>query len=142
MSPPLPTTAQAKDQAKRLRAKMAEDATEVSHAKSLELIAHEHGFRDWNTMGAAIGRGPDVAWSIGDRVTGHYLAQPFTAHVASVRLVSPGWVQLSLHLVEAIDVVTSEHFTNYRSRIRGIVGPKGNSAERTSDGRPHLEIDL
>ena len=58
MNTQLPSASQAKDQAKRLRTKMAEDSTSVGHAKSLELVAHQHGFRDWNAMLAAIGNGP------------------------------------------------------------------------------------
>jgi len=57
MNTQLPSAAQVKDQAKRLRTKMSEDGASIGHAKSLELVAHQHGFRDWNTMFAAIGNG-------------------------------------------------------------------------------------
>jgi len=77
----LPSAAQAKEQAKRLRIKIAEDGASIGHAKSLELVAHQHGFRDWNTMVAAIGNGPPNGWAVGDKVSGTYLSQPFTAQV-------------------------------------------------------------
>ncbi len=93
MNTQLPSAAQAKDLAKRLRIKMAEDGTSIGHAKSLELIAHQHGLRDWNTMLAAIGNGPPKGWDIGDKVSGTYLSQPFTGHVVSMSIVRPGWVQ-------------------------------------------------
>ena len=142
MNTQLPSAAQAKDQAKRLRKKMAEDGASIGHAKSLELVAHQHGFRDWNTMFAAIGNGPPNGWAIGDKVSGTYLSQPFTGHVVSISIMRPGWFRLELHLDEAIDVVTSSGFSNFRSRIRGVIGPKGHSVERTSDGQAHLQIDL
>lgn len=142
MNTQLPSTAQVKDQAKRLRAKMAEDGASIGHAKSLELVAHQHGFRDWNTMFAAIGNGPPKGWAIGDKVSGTYLSQPFTGHVVSISTLKPGWFRLELHLNEAVDVVTSDAFSNFRSRIRGVISPKGHSVERTSDGQAHLQIDL
>lgn len=142
MNTQLPTAAQAKDQAKRLRTKMAEEGASVGHAKSLELVAHKHGFRDWNTMFAAIGNGPPKGWAIGEKVSGTYLSQPFTGYVVSMAIMKPGWFRLELHLDEAVDVVTFDGFSNFRSRIRGVVGPKGHSVERTSDGQAHLQIDL
>lgn len=142
MNTQLPSAMQAKDQAQRLRAKMAEDGTPIGHAKSLELVAHQHGFRDWNTMSEAVGNGPPKDWAPGDKVKGTYLSQPFTAQIVGVALLKPGWFRLELHLDEAVDVVTSERFSNLRSRVRGVVGPKGHSIERTSDGQPHLQIDL
>ena len=142
MNPQLPSAAKAKDQAKRLRTKMAEDGTSIGHAKSLELVAHQHGFSDWNTMFAAIGKAPLKGWAIGDKVGGTYLSQPFTGHVVSISTLKPEWFRLELHLDEAVDVVTFDGFSNFRSRIRGVIGPKGHSIERTSDGQAHLQIDL
>ncbi|MFG6604893.1 MULTISPECIES: glyoxalase superfamily protein [unclassified Sulfitobacter] len=142
MNPQLPSAAKAKNKAKRLRAKMAEDGTSIGHAKSLELVADQHGFSDWNTMVAAIGNAPLKGWAIGDKVSGTYLSQPFTGHVVSISTLKPEWFRLELHLDEAVDVVTFDGFSNFRSRIRGVIGPKGHSIERTSDGQAHLQIDL
>lgn len=142
MNSQLPSALQAKDQAKRLRIKMAEDGTQIGHAKSLELVAHQRGFRDWNAMLAAIGNGPPKGWGIGEQVSGTYLSQPFTAKVIAVAMLKPGWFRLELHLDEAVDVVTSDSFSNHRTRVRGVVGPKGHSKERTSDGQSQLNINL
>jgi hypothetical protein len=142
MNTQLPTAAQAKDQARRLRTRMAGNGAPVGHAKSLELVAHQYGFRDWNTMFAAIGNGPPKGWAVGDKVSGTYLSQPFTGQVISISTLKPGWVRVELHLDEAVDVVTFDSFSSFRSRIRGDIGPKGHSAERTSDGQAHLQIDL
>ncbi len=121
---------------------MADAGTPIGHAKSLELIAHQHGFRDWNAMHAAVANGSPKEWAVGDRVQGTYLSQPFSALVVSVVAQTPGWFRLELQLEEAIDVVASHGFSNFRRRLRGVVGPKGHSVERTSNGQPHLKIDL
>lgn len=45
----MPTIDEAKAMARRLRSALAEREMEVAHAISLELIAAELGYRDWNT---------------------------------------------------------------------------------------------
>lgn len=142
MNQRLPSMMEAKNQAKRLRRKLAEEGTQIGHAQSLELVAHQHGFRDWNTLFAAMANRPPETWVPGDRVSGRYLSRPFEATVITAAIDSPGWIALELELDEAVDVVTSDEFSNYRKRIRGIIGPKGYSQERTSDGKAHLQIDL
>ncbi|MEQ9259510.1 MAG: glyoxalase superfamily protein [Roseovarius sp.] len=67
----LPTTAQAKIEAKRLRETLAAAGTLITHAQALEQIAHRHGYRDWNALHAAIANLPPAAWTPGGRVTGH-----------------------------------------------------------------------
>jgi hypothetical protein len=47
-----------------------------------------------------------------------------------------------LDLDHPVDVVTFDSFSNLRKRIRGTVGPDGRSKEITSDGTPHLVLDL
>ena len=42
-----------KKMAKRLRAELADRGLEVTHSEALELVAHQHGHNDWNTMSAA-----------------------------------------------------------------------------------------
>ncbi|MEP0962152.1 MAG: glyoxalase superfamily protein [Roseobacter sp.] len=137
-----PSIQQAKNQAKQLRSQMAAKGTQISHAKSLELISNQHGFRDWNTMIAEMSREPSQTWSIGDKVHGSYLSQPFSARVANVTEVKPGWFKLELHFDDPVDVVAFDSFSNLRSRICGVVGPKGYSAERTGNGQAQLQIDL
>lgn len=142
MSTQLPTIAEAKAQARRLRDRLRAEGTEIAHAKSLELLAQQHGFRDWNTFHAAIGNRPPEGFTPGGRVRGRYLGQAFEATVIGVEMPRPGWYRLDLDLDEAVDVVTFDSFSNFRKRIRGTIGPSGVSRERTSDGVPHLELDI
>lgn len=137
-----PSASQAKDQAKRLRRKKAEDGATVGYGKVLEKVDHQHGFRDWETIIARLGNRPPKDWVVGGKVSGTYLSRPFTARVVAVAMLKPGWFRLELHLDKAVDVVASDGFSNFRTRIRGIVGPQGHSIERTSDGQAHLQIDL
>lgn len=142
MSAQLPGIAAAKAQARRLREKLEAEGTVIGHSQSLELIAHQLGFRDWNALHAAIGNRPPEPFVPGGRVRGHYLSQPFEGTVMAVAQIGEGWYQLELELDAPVDVVTFEGFANFRKRIRGVVGPSGTSRERTSDGRPHLEIEM
>ncbi len=139
---PLPAIADVKEQAKRLRAKLEADGSGVGHGKALELIAHQYGYRDWNTLHAAIGNRPPVAWNVGDHVRGRYLGQSFSAEILAVETVRPQWFRLTLDLDEAVDVVTFDSFSNFRKRLTGVVGPGGTSREKTSNGRPQLEVNM
>jgi hypothetical protein len=115
MTGPLPSLAEAKEQARRLRARLEKEGLALSHGKALDLVAQQRSFRDWNTLHAAIGNRPTVPWTVGGRVRGHYLD-------------------------EAVDVITFEGMSNFRKRVTGLVGPDGQTRERTSNGRPHLDV--
>lgn len=49
----LPSTDDLKQQARRLRTALAARGTELSHGHALELVAAQHGVRDWNTLSAS-----------------------------------------------------------------------------------------
>ncbi|MBF9059840.1 hypothetical protein HKCCSP123_11670 [Rhodobacterales bacterium HKCCSP123] len=138
----MPTPAEAKALAGRLRDERRAAGHPIGHGQALEIVARTHGFRDWNTMAAAIGNRAPEGLRAGARATGRYLSRPFRATVLSAEALRPGWVRLVLDLDEAVDVVTFESFSNWRKRLRVEVGPEGHSRERTSDGIPHLVLDL
>jgi hypothetical protein len=50
-----PATERAKRLAKLLRADLATAGISISHSSALELIAHQHGAKDWNTYSAISG---------------------------------------------------------------------------------------
>lgn len=137
-----PTIVQAKDEAKRLQAEMSAQGDPVGHAKSLELIAHRYGKRDWNTLSAAIEAHKPQQWFAGGRVSGAYLGHAFTATIVAVKMLENEWYRMELQLDEAVDVVDASSFSNFRKRVRGTIGPKGHTAERTSNGKPHIQLDL
>ncbi|MDS1136555.1 glyoxalase superfamily protein [Nitratireductor indicus] len=137
----LPSNEAAKALAKRLRLKLQEQGTCISHGQSLELVAHQYGFRDWNTFRAAISDRQAVDWKPGNRVRGAYLSHPFLAEIIAVEALQSGWFRLTLELDKPIDVVRSEDFSNLRKRVTGVIGPAGRSKEKTSDGFPHLIVE-
>ncbi len=141
---PLPSIEAAKAQAKRLRATLAADGNPVGHSRSLELLAHQYGYKDWNTLHAAIGnRPPPSPVAIGQRVRGRYLSQPFDGEVIGVlALATPGRFRVTLHFDEPVDVVTFDSFSAYRQRVTCTIDRTGKTAEKTSDGRPHMELAL
>ena len=104
-SNPLPTVALLKDQAKRLRAGLSDSGTEIGHGRALELVARQHGYRDWNTLHAAADAPPPVGLSVGQRVQGRYLGKPFAAEIRGLqRLSKVGWHKVSLQFEAPVDV--------------------------------------
>ena len=132
----------AKKQAKVLRSKLASEGMTISHSKSLELIAQQHGFRDWNTLFARFGNSPERAWQQGDRVSGLYLSQSFEAEIIAVKKLSGGWYRLTFQFDQPVDVITFESMSNFRSRTTQVIGPQGTTLEKTSNGQPHMILDL
>ena len=132
-----------KDQAKRLRASLAQSGEAISHSRALELVARQHGYRDWNTLHATIGNrppGPPVA--LGDRVSGRYLGQPFRASIIGMQgQLAPDRWHIELQFDEPVDVVTFDSFSAFRSRVSATINADGATTEKTSNGQPHLVLD-
>jgi catechol 2,3-dioxygenase-like lactoylglutathione lyase family enzyme len=51
----------AKQMARRLRADLAARGVTITHSEALELVAHQHGARDWNTLAAITDTSPPGA---------------------------------------------------------------------------------
>ena len=143
-STPLPAIDALKEQAKRLRQELAAAGTVIGHSRSLELLAHQHGYRDWNTLHAAIGnRPPSSPVVAGQRVSGHYLGQPFEGEVKALESFSQAnRFRVVLHFDEPVDVVTFDSFSAFRQRVSCFIGPDGMTAEKTSNGQPQLRLQL
>lgn len=135
-----PTIDTVKAQAKALRKALEAQGTAVSHAGALELVAQQHGARDWNTLHARLrGQNAPPALALGDRVTGTYLGQDYSGRI--VGLSGPaGYRVVSIALDQPVDTVRFGSFSNWRSRIRATVNAEGVSHAKTSDGTPHLTI--
>lgn len=142
--PRLPSIEALKDQAGRLRAKLGSDGELITHSKSLELLAHQYGYKDWNTLHAAVGNGPpSCPVALGTKMRGKYLGQAFEGEVIGVQaLMAPGRFRVTLHFDEPVDVVTFGSFSNLRQRVSCIIDKSGKTAEKTSDGRPHMQLEV
>ena len=133
-----------KDQARRLRASFAEGGETISHARSLELVARQFGYRDWNTAHAAAANAPDgPPVAVGGRVGGRYLGQRFAARVIGLsELGRSGRWRIELQFDEPVDVSAFESFSVLRRRVQATIRADGTTAEKTSNGQPHLVLDL
>ncbi|MEM7425669.1 MAG: glyoxalase superfamily protein [Pseudomonadota bacterium] len=144
MTTPLPSVDTLKTQARRLRAELAKSGTTIGHSAALELTARQQGFKDWNTLHAAAGNRPAPApFSLGQRISGRYLDQPFTGEVTGVQALStPDMFRVTLHFDQPVDVVTFEGLSNFRQRVSTVISRDGISPEKTSNGKPHLVLRL
>ena len=141
---PLPSIDALKAQAKRLRGRLAADGKAIGHSEALELLACQYGYRDWNTLHAAARERPSRSpVALGSRVRGRYLGQPFQGQVIGIKtLKGPGRYRVTLHFDEAVDVVTFDSFSAFRRRVTCTIDRSGRTAEKTSDGRPHLQLEF
>lgn len=135
------TTDDYKTQARRLRDALAATGSKVSHAQALELVARQHGHRDWNTLSAEAGNRKAAGLSLGEAVEGSYLGQPFTGRVVALSaLGGSGLSRVTVAFDTPVDVVRFDSFSALRRRATATLGHDGVSTSRTSDGEPHLRI--
>lgn len=135
------TLAEAKAQARALRQALAVSGHTISHAEALELIARQHGARDWNTLSARLTRetAEPEPFRLNGAVRGLYLGQPFTGRIVSLARRGDDYA-IAIQLDQPIDTVQFESFSNLRRRINGRIGRDGRSPARTSDGVPQLIV--
>lgn len=139
----LPSLEALKDQAKRLRETLARQGTTINHSRSLELIAGQHGFRDWNTLHARIGNMPPKrTLSLGDTASGRYLGKAFTGKVIAMQQLTSahGMTRVTFDFNEPVNVSQFESFTVFRKRVVCTLGEDGKTVEKTSNGAPHMEL--
>lgn len=69
--------------AKALRAARRAEGVAISHAEALELVAHAHGAKDWNTLHARLAlRNTPPPLTLGYLACGgRYLGQAFTGRI-------------------------------------------------------------
>ena len=139
----LPSIEALKNQATRLRAKLESEGTPISYSRSLELQAHQYGYKDWNTLHAAVGnQPPPCPVAVGARVCGHYLGQLFAGEVIGVQVLMPGRFRITLDFDEPVDVVTFKSFSHFRKRVSCVIDRAGTTTEKTSDGHHQLQLEL
>ena len=137
----MPTLTEAKAQAKALRTALQAGGTTVSHAQALELVASQHGAKDWNTLHARLSlrnAPPELAY--GDRVRGRFLGQPFAGLIIGISGPATHR-EIEIRFDRPVDVVQFESFSNLRSRVRAVIDESGQAHRRTSDGMPQLIVE-
>lgn len=136
----LPSRDTLKAQARRLRTTLAETGTKLPHASALETVAKQWGYRDWNTLSAAVETAPALPWQIGQTVRGAYLGHAFTGVLKSVSQRGQDHTRLTIRFDTPVDVVSSDKFSALRRQITATVNATGRTVEKTSDGQPHLVV--
>lgn len=132
-----------KTEAKRLRSALAETGRQISHAQALEALARQRGYRDWNTLHAAMGNQPPPSpVALGDRVTGAYLGKRISAVVIGARALGDGRHRVKLDLDRPVDVSAFPAMEVLRRRLNANIKPTGETVEKTSNGQPQLRLDL
>ena len=132
-----------KNQAKRLRVALSETGRPITHSQALEALARQRGYRDWNTLHAAMGNqppGPPVA--LGDHVTGAYLGHAISAEVIGVRALGDGRFRVKLELDRPVNVSAFPAMEVLRRRLNANIARDGTTVEKTSDGEPQLRLHL
>lgn len=146
MTKTYPAIEELKAQAKRLRQAMNDRGTPLTHSAALEMIARQHGARDWNTLAALAAKpntAPKAPLFVGAHIRGRYLNQPFTGEILSLSALPGGDLhRITIHFDEPVDVVTFESFSAFRRRVNAQIDADGVSPRRTSNGLPHLVLDL
>lgn len=135
----IPPVDELKLQARRLRDDLRGRGVSLTHSEALEMLAHQHGVRDWNTLHAKAGNRMHLR--VGDRVEGRYLGQPFSAEIRGMILLGDGSNRrVTLQFDAPVDVVRFDSFSSYRQRLTGVIGWDGRSPRHTSDGQPQLVV--
>ena len=132
-----------KAQAKRLRSALAATGQTLTHSQSLEALARQRGYRDWNTLHAAMGNQPPAPpVALGDEVSGTYLGRPIRGEIIGVRALGDGRFRIKLDLAEPVNVSAFEAMDVWRKRLNASIRPTGETVEKTSNGEPQLRLQL
>lgn len=136
MSSNLPSLDALKAQAKDMR------GPDMSHSQSLEAVARVRGYRDWNTLHAAVGnrvRLPKL--SLGMRLSGRYLGHVFTGELIGVRQIG-SYFRLTIRFEAPVNVSAFDSMKVMRKQINAQVDEYGVTVEKLSNGTPHLALTL
>ncbi|WP_420547490.1 glyoxalase superfamily protein [Curvivirga sp.] len=138
----IPPLTYLKYKAKLLRDESQINEKPISHSKSLELLAHQYGCRDWNALSAIAKKQMSIV-SIGQKVEGSYLGQKFKGMIKGVRLTENlDRTHITIVFDKAVDVVCFESFSNFRKQVSCCVSQHATTFEKTSNGEPQLALYL
>ncbi|MGB0506028.1 MAG: glyoxalase superfamily protein [Pikeienuella sp.] len=137
-----PTITALKAEARALRA-AAPDGP-LTHSAALEAIARKHGARDWNTLSALAAKTPNNQPPyVGQFVAGRYLGHEITGRIVAHSLMAEGRRhRITLDLDKPVNVSAFSSFEVTRKRLRATIDEKGETVEKTSDGTPHMKLNL
>lgn len=137
----LPNIKQLKLEAAKLRNQQAELGPPISLAKSLELLAHNYGLADWNTLSARAKTQTKIL-AVGQLVSGKYLGQKFTGTIKALLPEPDGQLQKATIVFDkAVDVIKFEDMQNLRRHVRVLVDAHGYCPDKSGNGNPIIVFD-
>lgn len=132
-----------KQQAKALRRSLENSGQIISHSQSLETIAHQYGLHDWNTLHAALGNRPPTPLRVGQHVSGAYLGKECAGEIIALREIGDGqYFRVTIRFDAPVDIIEFESWSSYRTQINATVDRHGCTAEKTSNGKHQLKLNL
>lgn len=127
--------------ARRLRDALAAEGIALSHGKALDIVARQHGERDWNTLAARASAAatpepvPETAaapFAVGDAVAGLFNGAPATGRVIGLaETIKRDLWRVTVKFSPPVDASTSANFRAERTRVEMIVGADGRSRRLT-----------
>jgi hypothetical protein len=136
-----PSVGTLKSEARALREERARTGEPITHGTALEEVAHQHGYRDWNTAVAALPERFGTPVQVGDRVRGTYLKTPFAGLVIGLQVLADmRHFQVTVKFDQPVVVTRSALMRHTRQRVTATVDIRGVSPAHTSDGEPHMRI--
>lgn len=132
------TSSDYKTHARRLRDALAAEGIGLSHGRALDIVARQHGERDWNTLAArasASAGAPETKpapFAVGDAVAGLFNGAPATGRVIGLaETIKPDLWRVTVKFSPPVDASTSANFRAERTRVEMIVGADGRSRRLT-----------
>lgn len=130
------TSSDYKAHARRLRDALAAEGIGVSHGKALDIVARQHGARDWNTLSAQADapapREVAAPFAVGDHVEGTFNDRPAHGRVIGLaETIKPDLWRVTVKFSPPVDASTSSAFRAERTRVEMIVGADGRSRRLT-----------
>lgn len=86
---------------------------------------------------------PPPVFQIGQQVRGTYLGQNFAGRIIAAReIAGTARFDLTLRFDAPVDVISFDSMSNFRTQVRANVSRWGTTAEKTSNGLPHMQIEM
>ncbi|MEO3387207.1 glyoxalase superfamily protein [Mesorhizobium sp. CAU 1741] len=127
-----------KTHAKRLRDALGAEGINLSHGKALDIVARQHGERDWNTLSARTGTAspvndqPAPPFVVGDAVEGAFNGNAASGRVIGLaETIKPDLWRVTVKFSPPVDASTSQNFRAERTRVEMVVGADGRSRRLT-----------
>ena len=84
-----------------------------------------------------------MPFHVGQRVAGTYLGKAFAGEIIGLNsLADKTRFCLTQRFDDAVDVIEFDSMSNFRKQVQAMVDRTGRTAETTSNGLPHLALDM